>query len=144
MYTGLIHAHHWLRYVALVLMIISLVKAFMNLKNKDKNVTSIKLELYTMISFHLQLIIGLVLFFVSTKVMTAMNDMGAAMKDADLRLALIEHPLMMILGLIMITIGYAKLKSKTDLASYSKTVIIYYGIGTLLILSKIPTYSWAL
>lgn len=143
MYTGLLHAHHWLRYIALALMILSLVKAIMDLKQKDQEVKSMKLELYTMISFHLQLFIGFVLFFVSTKVQAAMSDMGAAMKDADLRLALIEHPLMMILGLVFITIGYVKLKSKTTKASYAKTVLIYYGIGTLLILSKIPTYSWS-
>ena len=142
MYTGLLHAHHWLRYLALALIIMSLVKALMDLKKKDQEVKSMKLELYTMISFHLQLLTGLILFFVSNKVQTAMSDMGAAMKDADLRLALIEHPLMMIIGLILITIGYVKLKAKTDMASYAKTVLIYYGIATLIILSKIPTYSW--
>jgi hypothetical protein len=144
MYTGLLHAHHWLRYIALALIVISVVKAIMNRGKKGEGLQSMKLELYTLISFHLQLIIGFILFFVSNKVAVAMSDMGTAMKDPELRLALIEHPVMMVLGIILVTIGYMRLKKQTDLAAYSKTVIIFYGIATLLILSKIPTYSWGL
>lgn len=142
MYTGLLHAHHWLRYVALLLIVLSIVKAIMDLKRKGQSVSSMKLELYTLISFHIQLLIGLVLYFISPKIKTAMSDMGAAMKDADLRLALIEHPLVMIIGVILITVGYLKLKAKSDKAAYAKTVLIYFGIATVLILSRIPMYSW--
>ena len=142
MYTGLLHAHHWLRYIALILLAISLVKAIMDRKKKDEEAGNLKTELYTMISFHLQLLIGMMLLFLSPKVKTSMEDMGAAMGDSAQRLLLVEHPLMMIIALILITIGYAKLKGKKDKASYSKTVLIYYGIAGILVLSRIPTYSW--
>jgi hypothetical protein len=144
MYTGLLHTHHWLRYIALILLLISIVKAIADLKHKGQNVKSKKTELFSMISVHLQLLVGLGLFFVSDKIKLAMGDMGLAMKDPDLRLALIEHPLLMLIGIILITIGYMKLKTISDRALYGKTVLIYYGIGTLLILSRIPMYSWNL
>ena len=142
MYTGFLHMHHWLRYIALIFLLISIFKAFADLKHKGQDVKSRKTELYSLISVHLQLLIGLVLFFISDKIKLAMGDMGLAMKDPDLRLALIVHPLVMLIGIIMITIGYMKLKTISDRASYGKTVLIHYGIATILILSRIPMYSW--
>lgn len=142
MYTGLLHSHHWLRYIALILLIISIVKAIADLNHKGESIKNKKTELYTMIAMHVQLIIGLILFFVSPKIQVAMADMGTAMKDADLRLALIEHPLIMLIAIILITVGYMKLKVIDDRAKYGKTVLVYYGIALILILSRIPMYSW--
>ena len=142
MYTGLLHTHHWIRYVALILLLVTALKALMDLNKKGVNVGSRKLALYTLISVHIQLLTGLILFFISPKVKMAMENMGAAMKDPASRLVLIEHPLVMLIGITLITIGYVKSKKKTDQASYSKTIIIYYGIALVLILSRIPMYSW--
>jgi hypothetical protein len=142
MYTGLLHTHHWIRYVALVLLLITVLKAVMNLNKKGNDPGSKKLALYTLITIHIQLITGLILFFISPKVSMAMENMGAAMKDAASRLVLIEHPLVMLIGIVLITIGYSKSKRKTDQAKYSKTILVYYGIALVLILSRIPMYSW--
>jgi len=142
MYTGLLHTHHWIRYIALILLLVSAIKALMNLNKKGENAGSRKLALYTLISVHLQLLTGLILFFISPKVKMAMENMGAAMKDSASRLVLIEHPLVMLIGITLITIGYVKSKKKTDQASFSKTILIYYGIALVLILSRIPMYSW--
>jgi hypothetical protein len=142
MYTGLLHTHHWIRYVALILLLVTALKALMDLNKKGVNVGSRKLALYTLISVHIQLLTGLILFFISPKVKMAMENMGAAMKDPASRLVLIEHPLVMLIGITLITIGYVKSKKKTDQASFSKTILIYYGIALVLILSRIPMYSW--
>ena len=142
MYTGLLHTHHWLRYLALILIIVSLVKAVIDLKHKGESIKSKKSELYTMIIFHIQLLTGLILFFVSPKIALAMENMGTAMKDSASRLVLIEHPLIMLIALVLVTVGYMKLKAIDDRAKYGKTVLIYYGIATILVLSRIPTYSW--
>ena len=95
-----------------------------------------------MILFHLQLLTGLLLFFMSPKVSLAMENMGAAMKDSASRLVLIEHPLIMLIALILVTVGYMKLKAIDERSKYGKTVLIYYGIATVLVLSRIPSYSW--
>ncbi|MCK5637789.1 MAG: hypothetical protein KAH67_03700, partial [Flavobacteriaceae bacterium] len=70
------------------------------------------------------------------------NGMGASMKDAVVRLFAVEHPLMMILAIVLITIGFSKHKNKsTDKAKF-KTITIFYGIALLFVLSKIPWSQW--
>ena len=64
------------------------------------------------------------------------------MGDAAIRLLAIEHPVMMILATIFITIGWSKHKKKTEDDKKFKTFAIFYGIGLLLILSKIPWNQW--
>jgi len=142
MYTGLLHAHHWLRYIVLILLLVSIIKGILDLKHKGETISSKKTELYAMIALHLQLLTGIILYFVSPKVSLGMENMGEAMKESSARLILVEHPLVMIIGVIIITIGYMKLKPIFDRAKYGKTVLIYYGIGTFLILSRIPMDSW--
>lgn len=83
MYTGLLHLHSFMRWIALILLIIAVVKAVSAWNNSSKLYTegNRKLNLFTLISVHLQLVIGFVLYFVSPKV-----QFGAStMKDALIR-----------------------------------------------------------
>jgi uncharacterized protein (DUF486 family) len=70
------------------------------------------------------------------------TDAGAVMKDKSVRLLAVEHPILMILAIVFITIGWSKHKKKTTDAAKFKTFAIFYGIGLLLILSKIPWSNW--
>lgn len=70
------------------------------------------------------------------------NDAAAVMADKSTRLLAVEHPIMMILALVLITIGWSKHKKKTTDAAKFKTFIIFYGLGLLFILSKIPWSNW--
>ena len=64
------------------------------------------------------------------------------MGDAASRLLATEHPIMMIEAIIIITVGWSKHKKKTDDHKKFKTFVIFYGIGLLLMLSKIPWNQW--
>ena len=141
MYTGVLHLHHWLRYVALILIIASIIKAFMN-RGKNEAKGSIKLEMFTMMTFHIQFVLGMMLYALSPKLMAAFSDMGEAMSNPALRLVLVEHPTIMVISLILITLGYRRLKRKETKAEASKTILIFYGISLALVLSRIPSYSW--
>ena len=68
--------------------------------------------------------------------------MGAAMKDSLVRLHIIEHPLVMILATIIITVGFSKHKNKEKDSAKFKTLIIFYGITLLLVLSRLPWQQW--
>lgn len=68
--------------------------------------------------------------------------MGAVMKDATARLFIVEHPLMMILGVVFLTIGFSKQKNKTTDFTKFKTIANFYGIALLLVLSRIPWGQW--
>jgi len=66
--------------------------------------------------------------------------MGAAMKDSAVRMRLIEHPLMMIIGIILITVGKSRTKRIVDDVKKHKNIAFLYTIGLVLILSRIPAW----
>ncbi|MDH3322797.1 MAG: hypothetical protein OEM04_07390, partial [Flavobacteriaceae bacterium] len=66
----------------------------------------------------------------------------ASMKDSVVRLFSVEHPLMMILAIVLITVGFSKHKKKTTDSAKFKTLSIFYGLALLLVLSKIPWAYW--
>ena len=105
-------------------------------------VNSNKIEFYTLIAFHIQVLIGLVLYFISPLVQVAMSNFGKSMGDAELRFVAMEHPLVMVIAAVFVTIGYSRSKKQSEINAFSKTVLIYYGIALLLVLSRIPTKSW--
>ena len=91
-----------------------------------------------MAAIHTQLVLGFIVYFVSPKGFSQLGEM----KDAALRLTSLEHPLMNIIGITLITIGWMKHKKLTTSESKFKTFSIYYGLGLVLILSKIPWGLW--
>jgi len=64
------------------------------------------------------------------------------MKDSTSRLYILEHPLMMLIGIILITIGYMVAKRKSDAIRKQKAILIYYTLGFVFILSRIPWSTW--
>lgn len=67
-----------------------------------------------------------------------LSNMGTVMKDATTRLLVIEHPLTMLIAVVLITIGRAKAKKKTTDSSKFLTTAIFFGIALVLILVRIP------
>ena len=103
-----------------------------------------RISLFALIVTHLQLILGLALYFVSPLGMKSIsnNGMGVVMKDAALRLNAVEHPIMMILMVVFITIGYSKHKKKLVSSPKFKMLAIFYTIALILMLSRIPWNDW--
>ena len=64
------------------------------------------------------------------------------MKNSELRKALIEHPVMIIIAITLITMGFSKHKKKTTDTAKFKTITIFYGIALLIILGMIPWSLW--
>ncbi len=127
----MIHAHSGLRWVVLFLLIAAIITAYNNHKkgtpySKDAN----KLGLFALIFTHIQLLLGLGLYFTSPFV----KFEGSVMKDSLLRFYTVEHILMMIIAIALITIGYSKTK-KTG--NWNKQ-FTFYLIGLIVILLAIP------
>lgn len=87
-----------------------------------------------------QFTIGVVLYFLSPLGMS--NFSGDAMKTAITRLYIVEHPLMMLLAIVLVTIGYIKSKKAIDDSRKYKNMVIFYSIGLAFILSRIPWEMW--
>lgn len=139
MYTGLLHLHSTLRYVVLILLVVAVIKALINWQGKkDFRPGDKKIYLFTLIATHIQLLVGLVLYFVSPIVDQVYADFGAAMKNAMLRFWGIEHFVVMLIAIILITIGYSSSKRVAVAVAKHKRVAIFYLIGLVLILISIP------
>ncbi|WPP49379.1 cytochrome B [Catalinimonas niigatensis] len=139
MYTGLLHLHSALRYVVLILLIIAVINALMKWQGKKEfKPVDKKIYLFTLIATHTQLLIGLILYFVSPIVDQAYADFGAAMKDAMLRFWAMEHFALMLIAIILITIGYSSSKKVVDAVVKHKKIAIFFLLGLVLILFAIP------
>ena len=97
-----------------------------------------KIAILGLIGTHTQLLVGLILYFVSPLGFESLGNMA----DKALRLTSLEHPLVNIIAITLITIGWVKHKKATTSESKFKTFSIYYSLGLLLILSRIPWYLW--
>jgi hypothetical protein len=141
MYIGFQHLHSALAYAVLLLLIVAVGMAkYGFFFKKPFTETQRKVSLFALIGSHTQLLIGLVLYVVSPLGLTSLS--GAAMKDAALRLTTVEHPLMMILALVLITIGFSRAKRQTDDLEKHWNVMLFYGVGLVFILSRIPWSAW--
>ena len=144
MYETISFIHSWWAYLVLLVLIIATVNSIIGLSSKkDYGATDFRLALFTLIVSHIQLLIGLVLYFV-TPYFKAFGEvgMGDVMKDSTLRLYLVEHPLIMIIALVLITMGYSKHKKKLTSKPKFKTLSIFYGIALIFVLSRIPWAAW--
>ncbi len=133
LYTILLKSHSGLRWLLLFMFIATLIQLGRKAFGKaDIQVKSI--SLYTLILTHIQFLIGLVLYFISPKVVFA----ATSMKDSILRFYLVEHISLMIIAIIILTIGYSKSKQYFSEPKGAKKAFYYYLISLVLILISIP------
>lgn len=87
-----------------------------------------------MISLHIQLLLGLILYYTSGNVSF---DAGW-IKNPILRFYGMEHLMGMLIAIILITIGRKVAEKQDSAAKKHKKILIWYSIGLLLILASIP------
>lgn len=145
MYQAIQHLHsYWAYLVVLALIIATLNSVISFFSKKEYSYKDFRLALFALIVTHLQFVIGLILFFVSPLGLQSIsnNGMGAVMKDSTLRLYAVEHPTVMLLAAVFITIGYSKHKKKLTSHPKFKMLAIFYTLALVLLLSRIPWASW--
>lgn len=135
MYNGLLHAHSGLRWILLALIIWALAKAFIGwMGNKEYQKSDRLSALFALIFTHIQLLIGLILYFISPFVRFG----NGVMQDSVARFYTIEHITMMILAIALITFGFSSAKRLEASLAKHKRIAITYGIGLLIMLASIP------
>jgi hypothetical protein len=134
MYNGLLFAHSYLRYIILILLLVVIITSLLGMVNKKPYTNGDnKLGLYLFIATHLQLLLGLVLFFISPVVQFS----GAAMKDATTRYWLVEHNTAMLIAIVFITLARSTSKKMTDGQSKHKRMFIFNLIALVIIVLTI-------
>lgn len=87
---------------------------------------------------HIQLMLGLWLYFISPTVDYFLHNIREGIHERQIRFFGMEHITMMLIAVIFITIGSAKAKRKTDDTGKYKTMAIWYTIALVIIISSIP------
>ena len=139
MYTGIKHFHSGLAYLLLAGLVIAIIYAIVSRK-KPFTAGSRKIALIGLICTHLQFVLGIVLYFLSP--LGVSNFSGEAMKEKVSRLYLIEHPLMMLIAIALVTVGFSRIRRLGSDSKKYKSIIVFYGIALLLMLSVIPWNVW--
>lgn len=118
-------AHSGWRYLVLILLVIALIQAISGwLGKKPYTEGNRKINLFTLIFTHIQVLMGLVLYFVSPVV-------------KGLGYWKMEHISMMILAAILVTIGNAKSKREADGVTKHRTIALYFGLALIVIIAAI-------
>lgn len=129
MYSMLVHTHSGLRWVLFVLIVMVIFQALSADKSASGMASMKKLSLFALIGAHVQAVLGLILYAISPKIQFSASTMSNSM----LRFFTVEHGLMMLIAIILITIGNRKAK-----AGLAKPTFWYYLIALIIILAAIP------
>lgn len=126
MYQILKSAHSGWRYIVLILLLLAFVQALAGwLGKKPYTEGNRKLNLFTLISVHIQVLFGLVLYFISPLV------------EAGIKYWKMEHIGMMVFAAILVTVGNARSKRGDDAGAKHRAIALYFGLALILIISAI-------
>ncbi len=139
--TGLLHLHNLLRWVILILLLVSIFKAYTGWKKKKVfSAGDRKTWLFTLISAHIIFLVGLYQLALGRYGIfkTSLPEGESVMKNRFFRFFWIEHPVSMLLAVVFITAGYQMAKKNVaDTVKYRNT-FIFFLLGLLLILVAVP------
>lgn len=93
------------------------------------------------IALDIQFLFGIVLMFVSPVAQNAFSNMGEAMGNREIRLAVIEHPFIAIAALALAHVGSVKIRKLKDSREKFKAMLLYYGLALLLLVARMPTWK---
>lgn len=131
MYNGLLDLHNLIRWAVVLLGLIAIVVA---LGGKRWTPQQNSLGRWFSTVFDVQVLIGIILLFVSPLVGNAFTDFGATMSDSALRRMVIEHPVLMIVAAVLVHVGVSRGR-KTD---SSRTAAIFYLVAAVVVAYAIP------
>jgi uncharacterized membrane protein len=134
MYSFFKNFHSGFRYIVFILVLIAILQSIAGwLGKKPYTDANRKMNLFAMISAHIQLLIGLILYFISPLVQFA----GTTMKNAELRYWTVEHITGMVIALVLITIGHSRSKKATAPEAKHRNIAIFYTLAFIVIVAVI-------
>lgn len=138
-YTILLLLHSLLRWFVLISLIYTIYRTYkgwfsgLSFTSGDDKARNI-----TVIIAHTQLLVGLILYGVSPIIHSLFQDFGEGMKQSGVRFYGMEHSIMMIIAVVLITIGSAKARRLTDDTTKFRTIAVWFSIALVIILISIP------
>jgi len=143
MYEIIKSAHSGWAYLLLLVLLVATINAIIGFFGKKEfGNKDFSLALVGLIVTHIQLLLGLALWALSPYSSTLFTNTSEVMKTPELRLLALEHPLMMIIAVALLTIGYSKHKKKITSHGKFKMLSIFYTLAFLVVLSRVPWSQW--
>ncbi|HEX9980585.1 MAG TPA: hypothetical protein VGB50_08460 [Flavobacterium sp.] len=143
MYKFVLNLHSGWAFIVLIMLVISFINAYAGFASKKAFMPKDRrISLFALIAVHLQFVVGLLLYFTSPNGMQKIQAVGMSGMSAMDRLLALEHPLINLIAVTLITIGWSKHKRAMESTSKFKSLAILYGLGLLLLLSRIPWANW--
>ena len=140
MYSSVLWLHSLLRWAVLLAGLMAWFHAIGG--QTAKRPWSAKDELWASIftiSLDIQLLVGLVLYFgLSDITKMGIQNLGAAMKIADVRFFTVEHVTGMVIAIALAHVGRAKIRKTTDGARRHRLALIFFGLALVIIIASIP------
>lgn len=134
MYTGLLHTHSILRYFILILLIVVIIQSLLGWVNKKPySAMDNRMGLFLFIVTHTQLLVGVILYFVSPFVQFS----GAAMRESSSRYWLVEHSIAMLIAIVLITLARTTSKKMTTAEAKHKRMFVFNLLAVVIILVTI-------
>jgi hypothetical protein len=126
MYSGILATHSYLRYIIVLLLVISIVLAIAGLMNKGPYTKKHdKLNLFLFICAHTQLLLGIILYIVSLTNGYRVQFNSSTMKEPALRYFAVEHALAMIIAIVLITVArISTKKTPVDQVKHRRTLTL--------------------
>jgi hypothetical protein len=139
MYSAVLLLHSWTRWLVLVFGLIAIFRAFGGWQGRRAWVGADNgMGAAFVGSMHLQLLLGLLLYFVLSPVGLQGMKVAGAMKDPVARFWGVEHIAVMILAWAAAQIGRSVSKKATDAVVKHKKAFIWFTISLILVLLMIP------
>ncbi|HEX5170262.1 MAG TPA: cytochrome B [Cyclobacteriaceae bacterium] len=134
MYNIFLHSHSYIRYFILICLIAVIIKSFIGwLNNKPYTAFDNKLGLYLLIFTHLQLVAGIVLYFISPFV----QFNSETMKDKVTRFWTVEHVTGMLIVVALITIARSTSKRMSSDQLRHKRLAIVNLIALIVVIAML-------
>lgn len=135
--------HSYWAYLVLLILAVAIFNSFLGkILRRDFSTKDLRISLFGLIFSHIQLVIGLILYFVSPW-FGKWSELGVGVvKNAETRLYLIEHPITNILAIVLITMGWSMHKRQSLSGKKFLRIGLFYTLGLVLLLSKTPLINW--
>lgn len=139
MYQTLLPLHSIIRWLLVIGLLYCIVRSIIGLASKSPyDKLDNFFRGFTSGVSHIQLIIGLVLYFKSPITTYFRSNTAAALGYVDIAFFGVFHISFMIISVLLLTIGASKVKRvKTDSEKH-KQILWWFGIATILIFLAIP------
>lgn len=139
MYKGLLHAHSGLRWIALILILLAIINAARSMSSGRYEKKDKMINLFTMIVMHIQLLVGLGLYFLSPKVALVDNWMSSETAGGMYRFFNVEHIVGMVIAIALITIGRSRAEKKLEgTRDKHRSILRSHIFALIIILVTIP------